>query len=273
MSSHFSWWLSAILAAALIYGWVKPMLAARQSKRPAPLPTEWGITPRPVFSTDERRVYRMLREALPHHIILSKLPLVRFCQPIQPNDVRFWFDLLGGVNVTFAICSANGRVLAAIDLDSDRSASRRVLQIKHSVLGACRVRYLRTSIDALPSIAELQMLVPPVVVPRAPDTATPPPRDLHIARDNLATTVATRRAERSALWQDSMLYQDSFFVPDNRIDTLSRSEFGALTTLGRSAQADDSTPSTFGRIRPYRSSSTAGDDLGGIVVESSSFDS
>ena len=61
-------------------------LWAMRARKPAgkPLPTEWALTARPVFSTDERRVYRQLREALPHHILLSKLPLVRFCQPDRP---------------------------------------------------------------------------------------------------------------------------------------------------------------------------------------------
>ena len=58
--------------------------AAVQALRP--LPTDWALTGRPVFSDDERRVYRQLREALPHHIVLSKLPLVRFCQPEGPGD-------------------------------------------------------------------------------------------------------------------------------------------------------------------------------------------
>ena len=99
----------------------------RRPKRPAPLPTEWALSPRPVFSADERRVYKLLREALPHHIVLSKLPLVRFSQPSDPAQVRFWYDLLGATNVTFAVCSANGRVLAAIDLDTDRGNSRRAM--------------------------------------------------------------------------------------------------------------------------------------------------
>ena len=133
--------------------------SARPQKRRAPA-QRWALTARPVFSTDERRVYRLLREALPHHIVLSKLPLVRFCQPTDPNEVRYWYDLLGAIHVTFAVCSANGRVLAAIDLDTDRGNSRRVLQIKQSVLGACRVRYLRCPVDNLPSVAELQLLVP-----------------------------------------------------------------------------------------------------------------
>ena len=76
------------------------------------------------------------------------------------REVRYWYDLLGAINVTFAVCSANGRVLAAIDLDTDRGNSRRILQIKQSVLGACRIRYLRCPVDNLPTAAELQLLVP-----------------------------------------------------------------------------------------------------------------
>jgi hypothetical protein len=204
----------------------------RRPKRLPPLPTEWALSARPVFSADERRVYKLLREALPHHIVLSKLPLVRFSQPSDPAQVRFWYDLLGAINVTFAVCSANGRVLAAIDLDTDRGNSRRVLQIKQSVLGACRIRYLRCPVDNLPSAAELQLLVPSstAATARVPQPGGAPPRDLHEARDSLASTVATRRAQRSALWQDSSLFQDSFFAPDSRFDSLGNSDFAGLTS-------------------------------------------
>jgi hypothetical protein len=101
-----------VILAAVLVAW---RVTRRQAPQPQPLPAEWALAPRPVFSTDERRIYRQLREALPHHVVLSKLPLVRFCQPSDPNEVRYWYDLLGAIHVTFAICSANGRVLAAID--------------------------------------------------------------------------------------------------------------------------------------------------------------
>ncbi|MEO8836459.1 MAG: DUF2726 domain-containing protein [Caldimonas sp.] len=204
---------------------------ARRPRRSPPLPTEWALSARPVFSSDERRVYKLLREALPHHIVLSKLPLVRFSQPSDPSQVRYWYDLLGAINITFAVCSANGRVLAAIDLDTDRGNSRRILQIKQSVLGACRIRYLRCPVDNLPTAAELQLLVPSstAATARGPQPGVMPPRDLHEARDSLASTVATRRAQRSALWQDSSLFQDSFFAPDSRTDSLGNGEFAALS--------------------------------------------
>ena len=267
-------WIATAIAVALLAAVVLGRaIQARRPKKLAPLPTEWALAARPVFSTDERRIYRLLREALPHHIVLSKLPLVRFCQPSDPAQVRFWFDLLGANHVTFAICSANGRVLAAIDLDTDRGNSRRILQIKQSVLGACRVRYLRCPVDNLPSVAELQLLVPSSSTPaRGPQPAASAPRDLDVARDALATTVATRRAERSALWQDSTLFQDSFFAPDQRSDGFGSSEFAALPAAQANRLGAGIAPNGSGAA-PYRSSENATDDLGGIVVDASKFSS
>jgi hypothetical protein len=221
-------WAALAAVALLALAAVLLVLLRGRKPRPTPLPLEWALAGRPVFSTDERRIYRLLREALPHHIILSKLPLVRFCQPTDPSEVRYWYDLLGTNHVTFAVCSANGRVLAAIDLDAERGTSHRIQQIKQSVLSACRVRYLRCPADHLPSVAELQLLVPHSgAASRAPQPM--PSHTLHKARDTLATTVAHRRAERTALWQDSTLFQDSFFAPDSRLDAFTASEFAGMS--------------------------------------------
>jgi hypothetical protein len=220
--------LIALAAAALLAPLLALLAMRKRKKQPKPLPSEWTLTARPVFSSDERRVYRQLREALPHHIVLSKLPLVRFCQPTDPQEVRFWYDLLGSIHVTFAVCSANGRVLAAIDLDTDRGNSRRVLQIKQAVLGACRVRYLRCPVDHLPSIPELQLLVPhSIAASRGPQPAP----SIHQGRES--AVVSMRRRERATLWQDSSFFQDSFFAPDNRMDHLG-SQFGSLAEAASS---------------------------------------
>jgi hypothetical protein len=226
-------WIAAAVALSLLaVALLRWVWQVTRAPRVEPLPTEWALSARPVFTTDERRVYKLMREALPHHIVLSKLPLVRFCQPSDPGEVRFWYDLLGSINVTFAVCSANGRVLAAIDLDTDRGNSRRILQIKQSVLGACRVRYLRCPVDNLPSPAELQLLVPSGNA-RGPQPM--PSSGLDEARDSLASTVAHRRAQRTALWQDSSLFQDSFFAPDSRLDGFGNSEFSALPSSALAA--------------------------------------
>ena len=189
-ASHF-----LLLALALLW--------QRKARKPPSLklPTEWALTARPVFNSDERRFYRQLREALPHHIVLSKLPLVRFCQPTNPHEVRYWYELLGATQVSFAICSGNGRVLAALDLEGDRGASRRSLLVKQSVLEACRVRYLRCAPDQLPTLGQLQALVPL----SAPGTGFAPASPVKLSRERLANTVASRRQERAAMWPDSTL--------------------------------------------------------------------
>jgi hypothetical protein len=241
------------------------LVVVRQPKQPPALPTDWALAARPVFSTDERRAYRLLREALPHHIILSKLPLVRFSQPNDPAQVRYWYELLGVIHVTFAVCSANGRVLAAIDLDTDRGNSRRVLQIKQAVLSVCRVRYLRCPVDQLPSVAELQLLVPqPGATARGPQAMPPPARSMHKVRDTLSSTVANRRAERTALWQDSSLFQDSFFAPDTRLDGFGSSEYGGLGNTPVPPVASRRNPAQDGA--PVALVDTDEPDVGGGVV-------
>ena len=241
-------WILASLSLALLLAAGVLWLSRQRRPRSRPLPTEWTLTARPVFSSDERRVYRQLREALPHHIVLSKLPLVRFSQPTDPNEVRFWYQLLGSLNVTFAICSANGRVLAAIDLDNDRGDSRRTMQIKQSVLAACRVRYVRCPVDHLPSVAELQLLVPQTggAAARGPQPAP----TVSAARDTGPGKGGSRRRERTTLWQDSGFMQDSFFGVDARTD-FTNSAFGSL----RTAPSAPGTPAD------------APDDVGGVVID------
>lgn len=211
---YATYWIAALaacvlgLAISLIWALRRPAYANKG------LPAEWSLTARPVFTTDERRVFRLLREALPHHVVLSKLPLVRFCQPTEAKEVRYWFDLLGASHVTFAICSPNGRVLAAIDLDGERGVTARSLQIKHAVLSACRVRYLRCAPDQLPSIAELQLLVPqgsntrgPLPAPAA--SAHLPRRRSAMAADDEFGSDWGQFSQPLPLWQDAGAFSGS----------------------------------------------------------------
>lgn len=239
MHTQISWILASISLALFAGAGLLWVLHGRPPKDGS-LPTEWTLTSRPVFSAEERRIYRQLREALPHHILLSKLPLVRFCQPTDPQEVRYWYQLLGTIHVAFAICSTNGRVLAAIDLDSSRTPSRRSQLIKQSVLAACRVRYLRCSLEHLPSIPELQLLVP-----HSGATASGPQPAPTVGRRTASTPGGGRRTG-TTLWQDSGFLQDSFFGDGSR---------------------DLATPTSgFGRLRGDLASIP--DNLGGVVVDS-----
>jgi hypothetical protein len=259
-------WLLAALSLVCLIGAGLLGLWQRRQPKVKTLPDYWDINARPVFSTEERRAYRYLREALPHCVILSKLPLVRFTQSADPSQVRYWFELMGSHSVSFAVCSPNGRVLLAIDLDGDRPPSSRSLQIKHAALDACKVRFLRRAADQLPSVPELLLMAPPPpagvpafgadtsdfgrlgAIPGAKGAAVTPA--VHLARQNLASTVASRRRERNTLWQDSGFMQESFFDAES---------------LGQPAS-----PSGFGNLGPARMGTGMAplpEDVGGIVID------
>mgnify|MGYP000429184698 CR=1 FL=1 len=86
--------------------------------------------------------------------------------------------------------------------------------------------------------------------------------------DTLANTVAHRRAERTALWQDSSLFQDSFFAPDTRSDGSGQSEFGGLGGLGSPRSRPGALDSGPGGL-----SDDERDDVGGIVVDAPRYSS
>jgi hypothetical protein len=236
----------------------------RKPKSPR-MPDEWALTGRAVFSTSERRIFRLLRETLASHVILAKLPMVRFCQPIDFGRTRYWYDLLGSNYVSFAICAPNGRVLAAIDIDKDRSSEenpqlRRSMKIKRAVLRSCRIRYLRIPAGSVLTESEIMILLSPTKgffeenpldngsedstletrsmtqQSRGPSATSEATAKLTRARESLASTVASRRAQRNVLWQESSLFQDSFFALDSRLDDNAADDTGT-TALAKVTQA------------------------------------
>jgi hypothetical protein len=216
-------WIFASLSLLLLAAAGALWLRFAPKRESTPLPEKWLLTARRVFGQQELRVFRQLREALPEHVLLSKLQLVRFCQPDDPAAVRYWYALLGNQHVSFAICSDSGRVLAAIDLEGLRPSSRRSLQIKESVLAACKVKYLRCTPEQLPSLPELRALVP------APASKSLPVARMAQASENLSAIVATRRRERQG-------FGDGNFVAESFYDDLTQE--ATVSGFGRSVRGD-----------------------------------
>ena len=224
-------WILALAAIAGIVGLAVLVLrrsGGASSTKSVDLPTEWPLTQRPIFSPEERALYRQLRAALPHHTILAKLPLVRFCQPEDREELRYWFNLLGPIHVSFVVCAENGRVLAAVDIERpNRPPAKRVSAIKLAVLEACRIRYVRCRSDQLPTATELQLLVPtggdgqrPAVPGMPPDLAPRPATGQPMAPHHPAAPAMPGAAAAAAggQWYESGFSQDSFFAPETQRD-------------------------------------------------------
>ena len=92
-------------------------------------------------------------------------------------------------------------------------------------------------------LPERQLLVPQSTASaRGPQPAP----SVDTTRDAMTGAVASRRRERSALWQDSGFFQDSFFGAESRSDAGPASEFGAIGSIlrGGVSQRDLHAPST-----------------------------
>ena len=77
---------------------------------------------------------------------------------------------------------------------------------------------------------ELQLLVPQSTAAARGPQAAP---GIDSTRGPLASAVGPRRRERSALWQDSGFFQDSFFGAESRSDSGPASEFGSIGSILR----------------------------------------
>ena len=236
----------ASLGGLIVWAWLSP-----RESTPS-LPARWSISPRPVFNASERRLYRQLRDAFPQHVVMPKLPLVRLCQPDDRAKVEYWYSLLGSTHATFTICSASGKALLAIDLESRRARSKRNLEIKEAVLNACQIGYFSIAADGMPTIAALRLLLPQQAADASPMTAqgdsAPAPASAQ-GRELPAVPAAPRPADAgSGRWKDSSVFLDSFFTPDSRLDVPGNA--GARHGLPDSLTDND------------RSS-----DIGGVVIE------
>jgi hypothetical protein len=186
-------------------------------------PARWNLNARPIFTVHERALYRELRAALPQHVVLAKVSLLRFCQSADASDAKDWYKRLQALHVSVVVCTPNGVVVVAIDIDNPSAKGpSRSQKLKEGVLEACRVRYVRCAPGQWP---QPQLLASWALGPTGGASETrsrnTPLNPLMNAGDQLARKLKERRAERASRWSESSFAQDSFFAFDSRLDGMS----------------------------------------------------
>ena len=182
-------------------------------------PARWNLNARPMFSVHERALYRELRDALPHHMVLAKVSLLRFCQSADASDARAWYDRPQALHVSLTVCTSNGTVISAIDIEqTSGKATKRSQKLKEAVLENCRIRYVRCLPGQWPqaNLLAAWALGPTGHTPDAPHLT---PEQVHDVGDQLARKLKQRRAERAERWAESSFAQDSFFAFDSTDQT------------------------------------------------------
>ena len=239
MSTDLLFWgvTTLALASGLVLGWA---VRGRRSSESREWPRRWRLNARPVFTADERALFKELRSSLPNHVVLAKLNLLRFCQAADDFEARNWYDRLHTLHVSFAICTPSGSVVSVIDIEpAHKAKSQRSQKLKEAVLEACHIRYVRCRTGqkwpqpalmaawVLGQTAPMPTPIPASAVQQTKEGA------VHDAGDQLAQKLRERRAERAARWAESSFAQDSFFAVDSRFDGVTSSGPMPLQSSGK----------------------------------------
>ncbi|MGE5450612.1 MAG: DUF2726 domain-containing protein [Acidobacteriota bacterium] len=211
-------WVVLALTAGGLIGWL--WRGARDQSQRRSWPRQWNLNARPVFTVHERALFRELKAALPQHVLLAKIGLLRFCHSGDNSDAKAWYERLHPLHVSMAICTPNGVVVSVIDVDHNGKSqtSQRNQRLKEAVLDACRIRYIRCLPGQWPQANLLAAWALGQAGAPAAERAPVIQDELHSVGHQLASKLKQRRAERSARWSESGFSQDSFFAFDSRYD-------------------------------------------------------
>lgn len=104
----------------------------------------------------ERQAFDLLREALPHHLILAHVPVARFVRVPTRQSYAEWMRRIGNTCVDLVVCDASSRVVAAVDIrrnldGGDPERQQRRHERLHRVLTASGITVQVWREDALPA--------------------------------------------------------------------------------------------------------------------------
>jgi len=127
------------IAGAAIHAWW-----TQEKDQDLPLPSKWPLTARRLLTTEEHEVLRWLRKTFPQHLVMVKLPVLRFTVPLdkdQTTQSKRLQALLERVYCTFSISSESGTVLGCVDVPGKRGLPRGNRDLKEALLSDCAIAY------------------------------------------------------------------------------------------------------------------------------------
>jgi hypothetical protein len=145
-----------VLGAGLHWGWLR-----RDAAKKRRMPARWLLNARGLVTTEERDVWQWLRLAFPDHVVMVKVPVMRFTTPStkgQPESrPPHWYALLDGVYCTFTVSNLDGKVVGCVDVPGKRGVAKAHRQMKEDMLLACGIGYTTVRGNNLPSGSAMRM--------------------------------------------------------------------------------------------------------------------
>lgn len=147
--------LAGAIVGAGLYAWWSYALASGKMR----MPDKWPLTSRVLLTNEEYEVFKWLRGIFDDHLVMVKLPVLRFTLPINKGKNgggARWQHLLEGVYCTFTVCTANGNVVGCVDVPGKRGLNRVNRDLKESLLADCRIAYTVSRSVNLPNAGSMR---------------------------------------------------------------------------------------------------------------------
>ena len=131
----------------------------RQASAKMHLPSKWPLMSRVLMTNEEYEVFKWLAGAFHDHLVMVKLPVLRFTVPVSKDKNgggARWQELLGGVHCTFTVCTSNGNVVGCVDVPGKRGLNKSNRQLKETLLSDCRIAYTVVRSAKLPEASAMR---------------------------------------------------------------------------------------------------------------------
>ena len=154
-------WMMTLLgvAAGLIAG---VMLTTWRLRKEASdglrVPANWPLVARGLVTTSEDDVWKWLRSTFHDHLVMIKVPVLRFTIPMdgERHKSAQWLELLNGVYTTFTVCTTDGTVVGCVDVPGKRGLGQAHRELKEALLADCNISYTVVRSHSLPKVEAMR---------------------------------------------------------------------------------------------------------------------
>ena len=158
-TSTFLFLCLGLLAGAAIGVGLYMWYLKSQANAKMRMPSNWPLTSRVLMTNEEFEVFKWLASAFHDHLVMVKLPVLRFTAPVNKDENgggARWQELLGGVYCTLTVCTSNGNVLGCVDVPGKRGLNKINREFKESLLSDCHIAYTVVRNASLPEVGAMR---------------------------------------------------------------------------------------------------------------------
>lgn len=140
--------VAGLLAGVLISNW----RANRKAANGLRVPVKWPLVARGLVTTSENEVWSWLRSVFHDHMVMVKVPVLRFTIPMdrERHKSAQWLEMLGAVYTTFTVCAVDGTVVGCVDVPGKRGLGQANRELKEALLSDCNISYTVVRSNSLP---------------------------------------------------------------------------------------------------------------------------